>query len=413
MASHPNFWAALGIQSSIPGIATLLLGASFIYTCVLITYRLYFSPLSKFPGSKLAAATGWYETFFQLVKGGGGQFTFQIGKWHEKYGILEPTSQIPFGLMHPQKGPIVRITPHEIHIYDPDFYEAIYSQSQGIDKPLYAKQQFAVPGAIFSTIEHEIHRQRKAALLPYFSKRKILEQVPNIQHKVDKFCDRLANEYARTNKVLNLCDLFSCFTADIITKYAFDRSYNYLGAPDFISPFTTSINSFKKFGHYAIQFPWLPKLLARLPDILLMILQPSMVAAFQFKEVYANDSFPTHLLTGLQTIRTQVQDIQQSKAAGKDDRLHGTIFSELLNSNLPPRELTTERLMDEASGVVGAGIETTKWAMVVTVFHIINNPLILQRLRKDLEEAIPDPAQSPRLITLEQVPYLMACIEEG
>jgi hypothetical protein len=59
-----------------------------VYTTVLTVYRLYFSPLARFPGSKLSAATGWYETYYQLVKDGGGQFTFKIAKWHEQYGTL-------------------------------------------------------------------------------------------------------------------------------------------------------------------------------------------------------------------------------------------------------------------------------------------------------------------------------------
>jgi hypothetical protein len=187
-------------------------------------------------------------------------------------------------------GPIIRINPHEIHIRDPDYYESIYSNDQGIDKPVYTSYQFGSPGATFSTIGHELHRQRKAVLLPFFSKRKIIEQAPNIQSRVEEICYRLRNEYAGTDKILNLCDLFSCFTADVITRYAFDRSYDFLAAPDFISPFTKSINSFKKFGHYAIQFPWLAKLLARLPEALLMVIQPSMIAALQYKRVNINST---------------------------------------------------------------------------------------------------------------------------
>lgn len=183
-------------------------------------------------------------------------------------------------------GPIVRISPHEIHIRDPDFYENIYSTSvQGIDKPNYTKHQFGAPGATFSTIEHELHRQRKTALNPFFSKRRILEQAPSVQCQVNKICHRLTREYAGTGKILVLGDLFSCFTADVVTSYAFDRSYNFLDAPDFISPFTKSIEGFKKFAHYAIQFPLIPQLLASLPDSLLMVLQPGMLAAYQFKRV--------------------------------------------------------------------------------------------------------------------------------
>lgn len=62
------------------------LGLCLIYVCALLFYRLYLSPLAKFPGSKLTAATGWYETYYQLIKKGGGQFTFQIERWHDQYG---------------------------------------------------------------------------------------------------------------------------------------------------------------------------------------------------------------------------------------------------------------------------------------------------------------------------------------
>lgn len=47
-------------------------------------YRVYFSPLSKFPGPKLAAATLWYEFYYNIYQGG--MYIWQIQKMHEKYG---------------------------------------------------------------------------------------------------------------------------------------------------------------------------------------------------------------------------------------------------------------------------------------------------------------------------------------
>lgn len=92
----------LASQSSARSIATIIVVAYFVYLCGLVIYRLYLSPLAKFPGLKLTAATGWYETYYQLVKGGGGQFTFQISKWHEKYGPMQYSSflLLPFALNH-------------------------------------------------------------------------------------------------------------------------------------------------------------------------------------------------------------------------------------------------------------------------------------------------------------------------
>lgn len=51
-------------------------------------YRLYFSPLAKFPGPRLAALTHWVEFYYDLVKGG--RFQHQIGEWHQQYGKSLP-----------------------------------------------------------------------------------------------------------------------------------------------------------------------------------------------------------------------------------------------------------------------------------------------------------------------------------
>lgn len=47
-------------------------------------YRLYFHPLSKFPGPKLAAITHLYEFYFNIIKDG--MFIWEIERMHQKYG---------------------------------------------------------------------------------------------------------------------------------------------------------------------------------------------------------------------------------------------------------------------------------------------------------------------------------------
>jgi hypothetical protein len=63
-------------------IAVVMCFLFYCFLCVL--YRLYFSPLSKFPGPKLAAATLWYEGYYDMVKGG--KYIFKIKELHKKYG---------------------------------------------------------------------------------------------------------------------------------------------------------------------------------------------------------------------------------------------------------------------------------------------------------------------------------------
>ena len=73
---------------SFPGLAVA--AVSFIvYISGLYIYRAYFDSLSKFPGPKLAAATLWYEFYYDVVKKG--QYTFEIGRMHERYGTPRST----------------------------------------------------------------------------------------------------------------------------------------------------------------------------------------------------------------------------------------------------------------------------------------------------------------------------------
>jgi hypothetical protein len=58
----------------------------FIFICRRV-YSVYFGPLSKFPGPKLAAATLWYEFYYDVILKG--RYTFKIKELHEKHGVFQ------------------------------------------------------------------------------------------------------------------------------------------------------------------------------------------------------------------------------------------------------------------------------------------------------------------------------------
>lgn len=111
--------------------------------------------------------------------------------------------------------------------------------------------------------------------------------------------------------------------------------------------------------------------------------------------------------------------------AGKIDALaaksdHTTVFSEILRGDLPQAEKSDRRLQDEAQLIIGAGLATTGWTLSVATYYILSNPSVLERLRKELEAAIPntndsdsDPSGPLEWTELERLPYLSGCIKEA
>lgn len=67
------------------GVGAILI---LLYPIGLAVYRLYFSPIAKFPGPKLAALTFWYEFYYDVINQG--RYTWQIGRLHDEYGRQVP-----------------------------------------------------------------------------------------------------------------------------------------------------------------------------------------------------------------------------------------------------------------------------------------------------------------------------------
>src|SRR5271168_2092871 len=88
-------------------------------------------------------------------------------------------------------GPIIRISPYELHIDEPDYYEELYSQHKPRNKYPFYTNQFNNPEATFSAIDYRLHRVRRAALNPFMSKQTVARLQPMLTHMIEKLCNRI------------------------------------------------------------------------------------------------------------------------------------------------------------------------------------------------------------------------------
>ncbi|KAJ5108558.1 benzoate 4-monooxygenase cytochrome P450 [Penicillium angulare] len=355
----------------------LLLSLGFILLISLFIYRLNFHPLSHIPGHPLAKITYLYEWYYDLYRVG--QYSFKIADLHRRYG------------------PIIRINPDEVHIDDPYFFDQIFNQTNGrTEKPKRVAEVFGPFSATIATQHHDLHRVRRSAVNPFFSKKSVNDLVPVIWKPIDMLLERLRNA-SQTGEVLNMKYFYAAVTQDIINAYCFAHEPTITKSPDFGQKLVDDVDGFLMVSLINLHIPWVMRMTYSFPDWLNKILSPNMANLLDFR---------LSLLEQKEAIRNG-EDTSYQKA------YHRTIFHELLSSKLPPQELEAERIRDEAFSLMTAGSGTTNETLRIISITIYETTNKSKRLHEELEAAIPDINQPPSLTALQNLPYLTAVIKEG
>ncbi|KAJ5248559.1 benzoate 4-monooxygenase cytochrome P450 [Penicillium chermesinum] len=256
----------------------------------LLAYRLYFHPLAHIPGPPLAKVTYLYEWYYDLYQSG--QFTFQLRALHR---------------------PVIRINPDEVHIDDPDFFDQVFNQTNGrAEKPPRVAEAFGPYPATIGTQSHDLHRLRRSALNPFFSKKSVTDLVPVMWRPIEILRERLQHA-AQTGETLNMKYFFAAVTLDIINAYCFAHEPHNVRQPDFGRKGFDDVDSFLEISLLNIHIPWAMRFTYSLPDL-----------------------------------SRQVEAIRNGENTAHEKASHRTVFHELLDSKLPPEELQKNRLRDEA-----------------------------------------------------------------
>ena len=201
-------------------------------------------------------------------------------------------------------GPIVRINPDELHVNDLDFIDEIFSgPSKKRDKhelvgrvtlrknvtvPRLRQEiltsMLPVPEATGATVAHDLHRTRRAALNPFFSKGSIRRLDPVIQRTLENLLRRFS-ACAKTGDVMPMNIVYKAATSDIISGYTFGVSVDYLKRDDYNAPFFEAISGSFEIAWWLMHMPWLSSLMHSIPKPVLSYIMPGMESMFQMQRV--------------------------------------------------------------------------------------------------------------------------------
>ena len=172
-------------------------------------------------------------------------------------------------------GPIVRITPRIIHINDPEYIDQIFAgPGKKRDKGQRSISGFADSPTALATQWHDLHRSRRAALSPFFSKQNIRRLEPTIVDVLHLVFQRL-DQHLESQSPINLSLLFRAATYDIISKYAFGEDAVSLSRPDLNQPYFQAYHEMVLSWHIGCYFPWIGHVIRRLPPAVIAMLIPS------------------------------------------------------------------------------------------------------------------------------------------
>jgi hypothetical protein len=257
--------AFAGIEALSQSAPVAIVAIVLIYPLLLAVYRVYFHPLSRFPGPKLAAATKWYEAYFDLCKGIGGQFSKEVERMHQVYG------------------PIVRINPHELHVSDPDWFEILYAgQPNPRDKWPPAAAMLGTNYGTFGTVDHTLHRKRRTAQSVFFSKRSITASESIIHKHLNRLCDYIEE---RRDEVLNLRVRFLAYTSDVLCDWAFGKSFDMQLDEASAAEFDATISAVATVAPFVKQFPWAIGYAFNLPLRIVRVVVPPLAKVLSMKHV--------------------------------------------------------------------------------------------------------------------------------
>jgi cytochrome P450 len=350
------------LESMLSGVTTdrllnLTYLALFFGILLRSLYRIFWHPLQHIPGPLLPKITHLWLYYHSYI----GDEASIIDRLHAKYGT------------------VIRVSPNEVDISDPDAISPIYVSRGGFAKAkCYANFDIDGHKTIFSTEESEYRDPRAKAVMPMFSTKSLRENEKELYGCVDRVVRRLEEEMG-AGKPVNLLNLTRALAVDVVSTHLFRRNYNGTSEKDARLSVSAFVDAFVGVG----RFFYLPNLIFVWLDWFIAKYMPEPGTD---ESMVVVDKFVDELV--------EATDEKSSCYPGR-----------LLAAGIAKHEVKAQ-----CKDLMFAGTDSTGMNLACICRYLVLYPEKYSRLRKEVEE---NGIKGNDAQDIQSLPYLSAVIKEG
>ncbi|RBA12929.1 hypothetical protein FPRO05_13983 [Fusarium proliferatum] len=347
-----------------------------IWISVLVVYRLYFHPLAKYPGPKLAACSQLW--FIQAWTGG--RYPSTLRKTHDKYGH------------------VVRIAPNELSFKSPVAYKDIYARTSKEDQFLKSEILYSTgssaarPNIVFSR-DPQDHRLQRNELSHAFSDKSLSMAQFVIEDYTELFVTQLAEKGGPQTKGVDVSVVYNWLTFDIIEGHlTFGESFG-------------CVKQWKGSEWVRLILDFAEQL--SLGTVLNRLSVPSFALS-----VLMPTSFKNSLISHDRATDEKIDLLIQNSKVQDDERKQSLQQSYFFNRMIREGEFDPIHVREQAKVMMLAGSETTATFLAGVTCLLLQHPETLTKLQNEIRSAFDSKKDITKESTLK-LQYLSGVIEEG
>ncbi|KAH8723926.1 cytochrome P450 46A1 [Phaeosphaeriaceae sp. PMI808] len=337
-------------------------------------YRVYFHPLSRFPGPKFSAFT---------------RIPHLISIWNG--GIHKYVHDI-----HEQYGDVVRITPDELSFIDPNAWRDIHGHGSKEDASSPPPKHWPKYGApvnghdsLVTKQDTQEHARTRKIFISAFSDRALIKQAPLFKKYTDKLVQNL-KDTAEKNAKVNLVGMYNFMTFDVMADLTFGESLHMLDTSDYDPWVKLVFESFRMITKLGIIYNYYPILAG-----MVRVVMDRTFAKMRYEEMRYSE---TRVTKRLEKGRT---------SEGVD------IWDLVLQQEDKGKELLPRGEMDSnAQLFMTAGTETTGTLLSGITYILTQNPEVMQKLATEVRSKFAS-SDDLTMDAIMGLPYLNACLKEA